>query len=50
MMFSQMFTMIARFLASSYLVPFWTACGGVVMAAGVVVFIKGVFVEVINDV
>lgn len=42
-MFYQMFTQVMHYLASSYLLPFWISCGGVICAGGAAVVVKGVF-------
>ena len=42
-MFYSMFQQCFRFLASSYLMPFWISCGGVIVAGAAAVAIKGVF-------
>lgn len=42
-MFQAMFTQCFNFLASSYLLPFWISCGGVVVAGAAAVALKGVF-------
>lgn len=42
-MFYSMFQQCFRFLASSYLMPFWISCGGVIVAGAAAVALKGVF-------
>lgn len=42
-MFSSMFQQCFNFIASSYLLPFWISCGGVIVAGAAAVVVKGVF-------
>lgn len=42
-MFVSMFRTAVSVVASSYLVPFWIACGGVIIAGACAVVIKGLF-------
>lgn len=41
-MFGQMFHILMTFYSSTYLVPYWIACGAVVVAGACAVVIKGV--------
>ena len=42
-MFRMMFNQCFSFLSSSYLLPFWISCGGVIVAGAAAVALKGVF-------
>lgn len=46
MMFRAMFGVCMNFFASSYLLPFWISCGGVVVAGACAVAIKSLIVGV----
>lgn len=42
-MFLNMYNQWFIFLSNSYLLPFWISCGGVIIAGGCAVAIKGLF-------